>query len=107
MTADSMTPVKSSRFNFPELPLDPPDYDEPEEQSSIEYIIVDLDDDILVSKDTFEFQGTPEFESEEDAKAYFAYLKFTYIYGKEFRNNFIGLEECDINDEYCYDDEDK
>lgn len=66
VTADSMTPVKSSRFNFPELPLEPPDYDEPEEHSSIEYIIVDLDDDILVSKDTFEFQGTPEFESEED-----------------------------------------
>lgn len=45
---------------------EPPDYDDPEEYESVEYITIDLDDDIIVRANTVDFLGSPKFEKDED-----------------------------------------
>ena len=65
VTADTAAPIDASVYDFPEPPLEPPDYDDPEENESVEYITIDLDDDIIVEVDTVDFAGSPKFEKDE------------------------------------------
>lgn len=65
--ADSFSPVTADNRNFPEPPLEPPNYDEPKQNNTTDYIVVDLDDDIIVEDNSIDFAADPNFyqESEE------------------------------------------
>ena len=43
-----------------------------------------------------------EFESEDDAKAYFAYMLHNSVYGKEYRSIYYDSDDCDVKIEDGY-----
>lgn len=91
VTADTMTPVESSVFDFPEPPLEPPDYDDPEEKESVEYITVDLDDDIIVEVDTVDFVGSPKFEKDEADWVVDEHPSIQFDYSESVAENVLDL----------------
>lgn len=59
--ADSFSSVTADNRNFPEPPLEPPNYDEPKQNNTTDYIVVDLDDDIIVEDNSIDFAADPSF----------------------------------------------
>ena len=91
VTADTAAPIDASVYDFPELPLEPPDYDDPEENESVEYITIDLDDDIIVEVDTVDFVGSPKFEKDEADWVVDEYPSIQLDYSESVAENVLDL----------------